>query len=136
MPAADSRALVERFLQAARERDLPVMRSLAAEDLRVIEAPSLPYGGEHVGLDAFLALSRTVFRQLGITELRIERIIAEGDTVVVLARIRGRAGARGEIFEMPIMELWVLREGRIQEIQPFYWDTHSLLRLIGGAGEA
>lgn len=132
MPETDSRETVERFLKAARERDHVTLQALAAEDIRVIEADSLPYGGAHVGLEAFLALTRRVFRRLGITELRIERIIAEGEVVVVLATIRGRTAGGREPFEMPITEVWQLEGGRIREIRPFYFDTHRLRRLVGG----
>lgn len=130
MQGEDSRIVVERFLQAARERDLALLHTLAAEDLRVIEAGSLPYGGEHVGVGAFLALSRQVFRQLGITELRIDRIIAEGAVVVVLATIRGTPPGKAA-FEMPIAEVWRLEGGKIREIRPFYLDTHRLRQAIG-----
>jgi ketosteroid isomerase-like protein len=129
MNANSNRAIVERFLQAAREKDVATMRALSADDIRVIEAESLPYGGEHVGLDAFLALSRRVFKQLGITELRIDRIISEEDLVVVLATIRGTPPGQAS-FEMPITELWRVSEGRIREIRPFYRDTHLVVALV------
>jgi ketosteroid isomerase-like protein len=129
MNANSNRAIVERFLQAARERDLATMRALSADDIRVIEADSLPYGGEHVGLDAFLELSRQVFRQLGITELRIERIIPDEDLVVVLATIRGTPPGMAP-FEMPITEIWQVQDGRIREIRPFYMDTHLVVALV------
>lgn len=135
MPSSSNRAIVERFLQAARERDIPTMQALTTPDVRVLEAASLPFGGEHVGLDAFLALSRTVFSQLGITTLRIERIIAEEDLVVVLASIRGTPPGMAP-FEMPITEIWQVRDGRIREIRPFYLDTHLLLALVQPRPEA
>lgn len=135
MQGSSNRAIVERFLHAAREKDIAALQALAAPDIRVLEAASLPYGGEHVGLDAFLALTRRVFRQLGVTELRVERIIGEEDLVVVLATIRGTPPGMAP-FEMPITEIWQVRGGRIREIRPFYLDTHLLLALVQPRPEA
>ena len=126
----DSAAIVRRFLTAAETRDLPTLRELADPGIRVVEAESLPFGGVCVGLDAFLDLARRVFRTLRVTDLCVDRMIAQGDFVVLLARLQGRA-ADDSPFEMSLVETWELHDGRVIEVRPYYQDTHALVSLLG-----
>ncbi len=115
--------LVRDFLAAAAAGDRATMARLAAPDLTVIEAESLPFGGRHVGLDAFHALVRRVFGALQGTQLAVEQFIPGADCVVVLATLRGQSRRDGSEVEMPIAELWRIDGGLIREIRPYYFDA-------------
>ncbi len=124
-------SIVRAFLAAAAAGDKLAMARLAAPDLVVIEAESLPYAGRHVGLDAFLALVARVFGAWLDTRVAVERFIAEGDHVVVVAALHGRSRHDNAALEMPIAEIWRVEGGTIREIRPFYFDTHRMLGLMG-----
>jgi hypothetical protein len=115
--------LVRDFLAAAAAGDREAMSRLAAPDITVIEADSLPFGGRHVGLDAFTALVRTVFGALEATRLAVEQFVPGPDCVVVLATLRGRSHRDGSEVEMPIAEVWRIKDGLIREVQPYYFDV-------------
>jgi len=44
----------------------------------------------------------------------------------VPARERGRARATGRELAFPILQTIEVRDGRITEIRPFYWDTRAV----------
>lgn len=129
----DNKTIVREFLAASQRADRDLMASLLDEEFVVHEADSLPYAGEHRGLEGFLALVRRVFTSFRDTRVEIDTVIGEGDTVIVLARLCGRSRHGGEAFSMPVNEVWRLRDGRIHSITPYYFDTARLNTLAGDA---
>jgi len=127
----DSKETVHSFLAAAARGDRQAMARLLHPQVCVSEAASLPFGGEHIGIDAFHALVRRVFLLWRDTRVEIEQMIAEGELVVVIARMHGRARQREAVLDMPIAEVWRVEQGLIRSIRPFYQDTHALLQLLG-----
>ena len=124
-------SLVRQFLAAATVGDRDTLARLAAPDITVIEAASLPFGGRHVGLDAFQTLVRRVFTTLEDTRLSLDQFIPGPDCVMVLARLHGRSRRDGSDVEMPIAELWRITGGLVSEITPYYFDT-ALMRDAAG----
>jgi len=124
-------SLVRQFLAAATAGDRDTLARLAAPDITVIEAASLPFGGRHVDLDAFQTLVRRVFTTLEDTRLSLDQFIPGPECVMVLARLHGRSRRDGSDVEMPIAELWRITGGRVSEITPYYFDT-ALMRDAAG----
>lgn len=91
---------------------------------------SLPWAGEYRGPDGVRAYFATVARELDVTAYELERVIAEDDTVVVLANIR--LVCRGTGCEEPYRKVDVLRmqDGMIVEFREYY-DTLGLARQRG-----
>lgn len=130
---AGPREIVSAFLAAAARGDREAMNALLDPQVTVHEAASLPFGGRHVGVEAFIALQRRVFLLWRETRLEVERMIAEGDSVVVLATMYVVAKRSGERLAMPLAEYWRVSEGRIVEVRPFYFDTRRFLEALDGA---
>ncbi|RSS50913.1 nuclear transport factor 2 family protein [Streptomyces sp. WAC01280] len=97
-----------------------------APDVVLHQAAALPYGGTwrgHAGLERFfLAMSR-VWESFDMTE---QEFLATGATAVVLTRVRARARATGRELTFPILQTITVRDGRIAEVRPFYWDTAAI----------
>ena len=129
----DNKAVVSAFLAAAAAGDRATMAALLAPDVTITEADSLPFGGTHVGLAGFEALVRRVFLLWRETRVEIERLIADGEHVVVLATMHARSKADGSALRMPIAEIWRLENGRVREIRPFYFDTQRFNEILGRA---
>lgn len=127
----DNKQIVRDFLSASQSGDRDTMAALLHADFCVREADSLPYAGEHRGLEGFLALVKRVFTSFRNTRADIRQVIGEGDTVVVLANLCGHSKHTGEAFEMPVNEIWELTDGRIRRITPYYFDTARLNELAG-----
>ena len=122
-----NKLVLQRFLACAANRDRAGQAELLHDDIRVFEAQSLPFAGEHIGKEAFFTLVKRVFTQWDDVEMKTQQFIAEGDTVVLLATMHGRGRQRGESFSMAIAEVWRFRDGKIAAIQPYYYDTKRLL---------
>ena len=130
MRVRDNKDVVSDFLSAARQGDRASMAELLHPQVEIHEAGSLPFAGVHRGLEGFQALTRQVFASFTGTQVSVERLFAQGDTVVVEMRLSGRCKRSGKPFEMPVLELWDLQEARIRRITPFYYDTAKTIALI------
>jgi uncharacterized protein len=100
----------------------------AHRDYVIREAPGLPFGGDYrgrAGLDALLA---AIGGHLEFVDgLRVTYHGIDGSTAI--ARLSGRALllATGEEYDFLVVEWVTLREGKVAEVVPFYYDQAGLL---------
>jgi ketosteroid isomerase-like protein len=91
------------------------------------QAAALPYGGTWRGHDGmtrfFLAMSET----WEAFEIGEQEFLAAGETVVVHTQVRARSRATGRELAFPILQTITVRDGRITEVRPFYWDTAAIV---------
>lgn len=99
-----------------------------APDCIIHEAPSLPFGGDWKGPQGFVDLMAKI--QQTFLEFSSEPIsmVTEGDVLAFAAILRGRT-AKGS-FEMPLVEYWTCRDGKIQEIYAMWQDTKVIAGLV------
>lgn len=109
-------------------------RDFIADDCVVREAPSLPYGGDWRGPQGFVELMQAVQAAYADFAFTPISMVADGDTVAFKGRISGRT-ARGA-FDMPIVEYWTCRDGKVVEILPVYHDTKLLADLAPAGADA
>ena len=55
-----------------------------------------------------------------------QEFLATGATAVVLTQIHARARATGTELDFPILQTLHIRDGRVAEIRPFYWDNAAI----------
>lgn len=95
-----------------------------APDVVLHQADALPYGGTwrgHAGMERFfLAMSRA-WQSFDMLE---QEFLATGTTAVVLTQVRARATGRTLTF--PILQTLTVKDGRIAEVRPYYWDTAAI----------
>jgi uncharacterized protein len=132
----DNKTIVAAFFTAAAANDQAAMAAILDPDIVVTEAESLPFGGRHVGFAAFQALVRRVFLLWRDTRVDVERLIGDGEYVVVLATMHARSKADDAALSMPIAEVWRLEKGRVKEIRPFYFDTRKFVDVLEGSSSA
>ncbi|MFI6417774.1 nuclear transport factor 2 family protein [Streptomyces sp. NPDC050842] len=97
-----------------------------APDVVLHQAAALPYGGTwrgHAGVERFFLTMSRVWESFDMTE---QEFLATGPTAVVLTRVRARARATGRELTFPILQTITVRDGRIAEVRPFYWDTAAI----------
>jgi ketosteroid isomerase-like protein len=98
-----------------------------ADDFVCHEAASLPYAGDYRGKEGFLklfALLGTTWKEFGF---KIHDVIGEGDTCAVIETIWGKIA--GKPWEMPVVELWRIRDGKVIEATPYYHDAGLMGKL-------
>lgn len=125
--------VVNAFFSAAEKNDTENMLSVFDPDVKIIEAQSLPFGGVVQGADNFQSFTKSVFTTWRNTSVVVDQLIADGQHVVVLARMSGESKISGTHFEMEISELWTFNSsGKVKEIKPFYFDTKKIVDLYNG----
>jgi len=118
----------------ASSRDPTSLLSTLSPNLTIHQSPDLPWGGEWVGHEGFVAWGETMTSYFSSLEVLKPKVFerAEGDEVMVFSTLRLRTKA-GEVWERPLTQ--VVRvdrgEGVVLEITPFYWDVQGLKKLLG-----
>lgn len=133
--SAENVKIIESFEHAALyERNFERAMEFAHPDLTVREAPSLPYRGTYVGLEGQRQLLDDVDRLFEFDGGAPEVEFRDAGDDLVIGRVTGRARLRatGEEIDFLVIELFTLRDGKLADIEVFYWDQAALLR----AGEA
>lgn len=96
------------------------------------EPSSLPYGGVYRGVAASKrGLSKLVFGAWDDFTFQILQFGAGGDLVFAHVMISGIGRKTGKSFSMPIIEMWRLKEGKVIEFRPFYFDTARCVECFG-----
>jgi uncharacterized protein len=68
-------------------------------------------------------------RTWAVFDMVEQEFLATGATAVVLTQIRARA--TGTELDFPILQTLRIRDGRIAEVRPFYWDTAAIAAACG-----
>ncbi len=97
-----------------------------APDVVLHQADALPYGGTwsgHAGIERFFLTMSQVWESFDMAE---QDFLATGETAVVLTQVRARARATGRELAFPILQTIKVKDDRIVEVRPFYWDTAAI----------
>ncbi len=92
------------------------------------QAPGLPFTGTgtwrgHDGMERFLARFSEVWESMEFVE---QEHWGDEHTVVVRNRVRFRTRSTGQEVDTLIMQLITVRDGRMLECRPFYWDPQAV----------
>jgi uncharacterized protein len=112
--AENVRRLREQY-RAIAAGDFAGFVSSLAEDVEMeIAGPdSVPFRGRWQGRDRVIDVVRSNFAQVEDQEPRVEGLFAQGDTVVILGRERGRYRATGQPYEYQWVQFHTFRDGKV-----------------------
>lgn len=117
------------YLLAAEPDFGPVAVTLDPECV-IYQPDSLPYGGEWRGHDGFEAWIKAFASIWSSLEVKEAEIFPLGDIVVSRSKVYARARANQHETTWPLLQFFRIREGRILELRPFYWDTAALVSFL------
>ncbi len=121
-----NKKIAQDFLAALLRGDREGMRPYLHPELEVLEPASLPYGGVWKGPEGIFAMSEKVFSVWKDCQVTVRDMLADGDKVVGLYEMRGVGRSSGIPFTVHITEVMRVQDGRIREIEVFYFDTKML----------
>lgn len=121
-PAEQSNVARLRYLyEAFRAGDGEALKALLAEDveLEITGPPSLPLAGRWQGREEVLAAAGRNFGLLEDQKPELLTLVAQGDSVMLLARERGRLRETGQEYEIHLVQHYTFEEGSIRRIVEF-----------------
>lgn len=104
-------------------------REYIAQDCVVHEAPSLPFGGDWRGPQGFVDLMAAIQRSFIEFDFIPATMVADDSGLLAFSGlVRGRT-PRGH-FEMPLVEYWTCRDGKVVDILAMWQDTKLVADLL------
>jgi ketosteroid isomerase-like protein len=132
MPEPEIRAL-QRIYDAVSRWDIDEFARDVTHDFELILPETVPWGGTRHGRDGVEAFA-TVFRDHVEGQWADpDDFIDVGDLIVVLGRLRGRARATGEEYEVHFAHVWTLSDGMPSRCRS-YFDTAPIMAALGSHG--
>ncbi|MEO3872618.1 nuclear transport factor 2 family protein [Nonomuraea sp. B12E4] len=142
--AADAWTVMERFYAAEAayvaaggfgKASYESVAALLDPEVVLHQAPGLPFTGSgvwrgHEGMERFLAVFSEVWESMEFLE---QEHWGDANTVIVRNRVRFRARATGKDVDTLILQLITVRDGRMLECRPFYWDPQGVAEACGPA---
>ena len=124
-------AILEKFLELGRSRDMAALEAMVTEDLRIEQAQSLPFGGVYLGWAGYLNVTQKLFGKMRKVHLElIDTWDGQQRSLVALFMLNAISKRTQEKISMPLLEIWEFEGNKVSAITPFYRDTHLLSELL------
>lgn len=125
-------AVVESFLKAFQAGDVETAFGLLHPEIVIHEGDGLPYPGEFVGLAGLQTLLGKMMENLEMNINGFE-VLAVGEKAVVVALdMTFTSRKSGRTLQMPGVELYSTKDGKVSKIDVYYKDTTSVANLVNG----
>jgi ketosteroid isomerase-like protein len=101
-------------------------------NVRIHATTSLPHGGEFVGHDSFLKMGEQ-FHDLWnlVGAIEFEYLDGGDDKVVTLASFTLESRRTGRSVPVRMVEIVTVRDGKITELEAYYYDTVPIIEAGG-----
>ncbi len=99
---------------------------LLAEEVEWVNPPDAVEPGRRHGADSFNEAIASVFDAWDDARFETERLIDNGDDVVVLGQVRGCGLAAGIEVDRPHGQIWTFRDGRVSRMRWFHSHRETL----------
>ena len=124
-------AILEKFLELGRSRELTALEAMVTEDLRIEQAQSLPFGGVYLGWAGYLDVTQKLFGNMRKVHLElIDTWDGQQRSLVAHFMLNAISKRTLEKISMPLLEIWEFEGDKVSAITPFYRDTHLLSELL------
>jgi uncharacterized protein len=133
--------VVLQAFQAVEQRDPEALVAVYHPDIEFHDAPSLPYGGSQIGLQAVVEHGPAWANTWDPIQTQAERkmdprVIAANDQEVVVLYHQRAVTLTGERFDNPVLGLYQLRDGKLQRAQMFHFDMAAIISFLNRAKQA
>jgi hypothetical protein len=128
---AENLALVKSAYTSYFSGDIDGFFSVFDEHVELHEADSLPYGGTYKGIEHVKKGISKMFNAWDGLEFKIEEFTAGGELVIVYMQLLASGKTTGKTFSFPVAEIWRIRNSKVVEIRPIYWDTAKAQQVFG-----
>ena len=117
---------------AFRRGDLPAIFKLFDPDIEFYQSQAVPWGGRYKGLDQVKEFFHKLTTAIA-SQVELDHFVDAGDCVVAVGRTRGTVRATGKAFNVPVVHVWRLKDGKAIRFEA-YIDHPSMLRALQSQG--
>jgi ketosteroid isomerase-like protein len=116
---ADNIRLVEQMYRLIAQSDFEALGETLADDVvfEVVGSLGNPLVGYAQGRKQVVEAPRKNFQLLEDQKPEIQTVVAQGDTVVVMARERGRFAATGKEYDFYWVQFFTFKEGKVIRVR-------------------
>jgi len=115
------RRLLEMYEAVGRSDFVGVVERMTDDVVMTITGtPGHPFNGRWVGRAAVLEAMGRNFAMVDEQEVQIVSVVAQGETVIVIARERGRYRPSGEPYEGEWAQVFGFRGGRLEALREIF----------------
>ena len=127
-------ALVQDQYRALARGDFAAFLDTLADDIELenVGPPALPFVGRWQGRDQVAEAVQRNFSLIEDQRPEVLSLVAQGDTVVVVARERGRVRSTGQEYDMHWVQMLTYRERRLVKFRQVF-DSGSILHALTGS---
>jgi uncharacterized protein len=119
-----TRSVVQQFYDYSLRADIEGVAKILHPDIVNYEAASLPYGGTHTGRAEVLQLLARLYSMIDLDTVAVGDILANSERAAAFLEVPFGDSANSE--KVSVIETFVIRDGLIAEIKPYYFDTAAL----------
>ncbi len=98
----------------------------------IYQPASLPYGGEWKGHTGFEAWMKAFTQQWSSLEAKNAELYPHENVIVSKSHVYAVLRANGRHLDWPLLQFFRMRNDKILELRPFYWDTAALISGMTG----
>jgi ketosteroid isomerase-like protein len=120
-----TRSVVHQFYDYSLRADLEGVAKTLHPDIVIYEPASLPYGGTHAGPDAALQLLAQLYSIIDLDAIVVGDILVNSERAAAFLEVPFGDSTGNQT--VPVIETFVIRDGLIGEIKPYYFDTAALI---------
>lgn len=115
------RRLLEMYAAVGRSDFAAVVERMTDDIVMTITGPpGHPFNGRWVGRTAVLEALGRNFAMVDEQDVQIISVVAQGETVIVIARERGRYRPSGEPYEGEWAQVFGFRDGRLEAMREIF----------------
>jgi len=125
--AERNKELVLKQYEAVQNADVESFFSRCDPNMVIHEASSMKVGGIYRGMEELGGLLGQLAGLYDMTTINMERIVAGDEYVVAM----GSFMTADHSYQVKITEWWQIKDDKVVEVRPFYWDTQELNAALG-----
>lgn len=116
---------------ATADADFAAMAATLDPGVVLHQSPDLPWGGEFRGHAGYEEWARAMSAAFDRLEVKDQAFFVSGDAVVTTCRLVTHSRATGEVLDLPMAQVVRVRDERIVEFRPFYWNVPAYRATVG-----
>ena len=94
-------------------------------DVVLHQSPDLPFGGEYVGHKRYQVWADSMCAIFDRVDAQNPEFFEKSEVVVIVCTLTTRIRATGQEMQFPMVQVVKLKDGKISEFRPFYWNVQA-----------